>query len=192
MTSVFSGGLVYEYSMERVPGGPNAASRMEFGLVEIKGDTVTELDDFQKVKKGFEKPLPEGDGGYKASGKPTVCPSNSTTWYPIPPPAVQAGAKISSIPLMPQDAENYMKNGAGVGPGFKGKGSHDDTREGGAKSQGWYTPPDTASSGSSTTSGDSQTKQDTKAKNGGKALASNSIVMLLFGTVFLPAIGLLF
>jgi hypothetical protein len=186
MTSVFSGGLVYEYSMERVPGGPNAASRKEFGLVEIKDNIVTELEDFEKVKKRFEKPLPSDDGGYKPSGKPSTCPPKSSIWDPIPPPAAKEGVKISSIPSMPQDAANYMKNGAGTGPGFQGAGSHDDTREGGAKSRGWDPISEPDSSGGSVTStktwNNTQSKQSSEKKNGGSVVTSFSIGLWLFMT----------
>jgi hypothetical protein len=191
MTSVFSGGLVYEYSMERREG-PNAVSRFEYGLVEIKGDTVTELDDFKKVERHFEKPLPGDNGGYKASGKPSICPPNGLKWDPIPPPAAKAGIKVSSIPSMPQDAEKYMINGAGTAPGFKGKGSHDETREGGAKSQGWDATSESEGLGGSTASSNSESKQNADKKNRGSVLASSSIGMLLFETALLAAMQSLF
>jgi hypothetical protein len=207
MTPVFSGGLVYEYSMERVPGGPTAFARHEFGIVEIKGNTVTELDDFGKVKKSFEKPLPSDDGGYKPSGKPSACPPASQNWEPIPPPAVKQGVKYSSIPSMPRDAENYMKNGAGIGPGFKGSGSHDDTREGGAKSQGWDPVVESGGTTSATSSAgtigntgtagtastnSTQSKDESNKKNAGHALASSSIGTLLFGAGLLAAMQSLY
>jgi hypothetical protein len=193
MTSVFSGGLVYEYSMERRQG-PNAVARFEYGLVEIKGNNVTELDDFKKVQTLYQQPLPNDDGGYKPSGKPNACPSNSSMWAPVPPPAAKAGVKVSSIPAMPKDAEQYMKNGAGTPPGFSGKGSHDDTREGGAKSQGWDAVAEADNAGSSTapssttSSSAPSSKQSTTTKNGGTVLASSSIGFMLFGTALLVAL----
>jgi len=188
MTPVFSGGLVYEYSMNRRVG-PNAEARFEYGLVEIKNDTntITELDDFKKVQTLFGQPLPNDVGGYKASGKPSACPRNSSKWDPIPPPAAKDGVKYSSVPSMPQDAEEYMRNGAGTAPGFKGKGSHDEIRMGGAKSQGWNTVAESDNSGTSTISNSSSSTQSPTAKNGGTVLASSSIGMLLFGTALLAA-----
>jgi len=186
MTSVFSGGLVYEYSMERRKG-PNAVARFEYGLVEINNDTVTELDDFKKVQTLFEKPLPKDDGGYKASSEPSVCPRNSSKWDPIPPPAAKGGVKYSSVPSMPKDAEEYMKNGAGTAPGFNGKGSHDEVREAGAKSHGWDTVAESDNAGGFTTSNSSSSEQSPTQKSGGAVLASSSIGMLLFGTALLIA-----
>jgi hypothetical protein len=194
MTPVFSGGLVYEYSMERVPGGPNAFARHEFGLVEIKDNIVTELDDFRKVKSRFEKPLPTDDGGYKPSGKPSLCPPKGADWDPIPVDAAKAGVKVSAIPTMPQDAANYMKNGAGVGPGFKGVGSHDVTKMGGAKSFGWDPVSDSDGAGGSSTSAtapnSTQSKDSSVKKNGGAVVTSFSIGLLLFTTGLLAAIQL--
>ena len=47
MSSVFSGGLVYEYSEEA----------SNYGLVELKGDSVTN-DDFDNLKSQFENQEP--------------------------------------------------------------------------------------------------------------------------------------
>lgn len=164
---------------------------MEYGLVEIKDDgIVTELDDFKKVEKLYQNPLPTDDGGYKASSKPSVCPSNSSHWNPIPPPAAKGGVKVSSLPSMPQEAQNYMKNGAGTAVGFNGKGSHDETREAGFRSWGWDKVSESEAAGGSTASSNSpSTPNPSKnAKNGGNVLASSSIGMLLFGTSLLAAI----
>lgn len=106
MTSVYSGGLVYEYSQEE----------SDYGLVEINGDSVTELTDFTTLKNAFSKTAnPSGDGGYKSSGKASTCPSESKTW----------NVTISSdqLPAFPSDAQTYLKEGAGDGAGLKGAGS---------------------------------------------------------------------
>ena len=55
MSSVFSGGLVYEYSNET----------NNYGLVQINGDKVTKLTDFENLKNEYGKVSdPRGDGGY--------------------------------------------------------------------------------------------------------------------------------
>jgi hypothetical protein len=71
MTSVYSGGLVYEYSNE-----PS-----EFGLTTISGDTVTERPDFAALQSAFKGTAnPTGDGGYNSTGGASGCPSQSATW----------------------------------------------------------------------------------------------------------------
>ncbi|AAS51900.2 ADL021Wp [Eremothecium gossypii ATCC 10895] len=90
MSSLFSGGLAFEYSME----GNN------FGLVEIKGGKVKKLEDFENLKKQYaEAKDPEGDAGYSKDGKPASCPPyDKGTW--------DADTKL---PEMPKDAEAFFK-----------------------------------------------------------------------------------
>ena len=107
MTSVYSGGLVYEYSQEE----------SKYGLGTIDGNTYTENDDFKNLMQQFsDNPAPEGDGGYKSDGKASECPSTSDSWN-----VKDFGA--GELPAIPDGAEDYMKNGAGKGPGLKGDGS---------------------------------------------------------------------
>jgi hypothetical protein len=104
MTSVFSGGLVYEYSQE-----PS-----KYGLVEIEGGKVTELEDFQTLKEAFAaQQNPSGDGGYKKDGKASVCPAASDNW----------AVEDTGLPAIPEPAKKYMTNGAGKGVGLGGAGS---------------------------------------------------------------------
>ncbi|KAF2652790.1 glycoside hydrolase family 72 protein [Lophiostoma macrostomum CBS 122681] len=106
MTAVYSGGLVYEYSEEG----------SGYGLVKISGDSVSELDDYASLKKAFTNTkIPTTDGGYKKSGSASDCPTKSSNW----------NVTISSdkLPAFPDGASDYMKNGAGAGPGLQGKGS---------------------------------------------------------------------
>lgn len=89
MTSVFSGGLVYEYSQE-----PN-----NFGLVEISSDrkSVDKLGDFDALKKQYAAAKnPEGDGGFQENLPPSKCPSKSSEWE-----------ASNDLPSMPQAAEQY-------------------------------------------------------------------------------------
>lgn len=124
MTPVYSGGLVYEYSQEA----------NKYGLVELGGDDVKELDDFDELKKAFASiKNPEGDGGYDADGgKANPCPEkNAPNW----------DVDSDSLPAIPEPAKKYMKDGPGEGPGLTGKGS----QNAGSKSSGTATPGSGAS-----------------------------------------------
>ncbi|KAF2028791.1 hypothetical protein EK21DRAFT_68926 [Setomelanomma holmii] len=108
MTSVYSGGLVYEYSQED----------SNYGLVTISGGSVSELKDFTTLKNAFAKtPAPSGDGGYKSSGSASTCPSKSSTW--------NVTIAADQLPAFPSGADQLLKKGAGSGPGLTGSGSQD-------------------------------------------------------------------
>ncbi|KAK5239595.1 1,3-beta-glucanosyltransferase, partial [Exophiala xenobiotica] len=105
MTGVYSGGLVYEYSQEA----------SNYGLVEISGDSVSELPDFAALQSQFAKTAnPTGDGGYNSTGGASGCPTySSPNWL----------VKDDSLPAIPAGAKKYMSQGAGTGPGLSGAGS---------------------------------------------------------------------
>ncbi|KAK4222968.1 Glucanosyltransferase-domain-containing protein [Podospora fimiseda] len=115
MTAVYSGGLMYEYSME-----PN-----KYGIVKIKGGDVKggvdqtgareELKpEFQNLVDAMKKyPAPSGDGGYSKERKASECPQPDDHWM----------IESSALPDMPEKAKQYLTNGAGKGPGLKGDGS---------------------------------------------------------------------
>ncbi|KAI9764232.1 MAG: beta-glucanosyltransferase [Geoglossum simile] len=104
MTSVFSGGLVYEYSEEGT----------KYGLVKINGDGIEEGPDFDALKEAFAaKSDPSGDGNYKSNGKPSQCPPASADW----------NVTTDSLPAIPSPAQKFMTSGAGSGPGISGPGS---------------------------------------------------------------------
>ncbi|EMG47878.1 PGA4 1 [Candida maltosa Xu316] len=89
MSSVFSGGLVYEYSEEA----------SNYGLVELNGDKVTPNDDFDNLKSQFNKTEnPSGDGGYLKSTGGNNCPSLSSNWN-----------VTNDIPDTPKGALKYLK-----------------------------------------------------------------------------------
>jgi len=94
MTPVFSGGLVYEYSMEV----------NNYGLVKINTyNKVTTLGDFDRLEAAFKKtPIPDNDGGYKKNGVPSKCPPQTNEWE-----------ASDNVPPMPDDAVRYLDNGAG-------------------------------------------------------------------------------
>ncbi|KAF2181950.1 glycoside hydrolase family 72 protein [Zopfia rhizophila CBS 207.26] len=106
MTGVYSGGLVYEYSEEG----------SKYGLVQLDGDSVTELDDFKALQSALSgTKSPSGDGGYKSSGAASQCPTKSSTW--------NVTIAANQLPAVPSGIEKYMKDGAGKGPGLQGAGS---------------------------------------------------------------------
>lgn len=105
MTGVYSGGLVYEYTVE-----PNG-----YGLVKIENGKVETNNDFAALKKAYAKTAnPTGDGGYNANGKASKCPPEDNDWI----------VSSSLLPTMPKGAQKFMKDGAGKGPGLEGDGSH--------------------------------------------------------------------
>jgi hypothetical protein len=106
MTSVYSGGLAYEYTVE-----PNG-----YGIVEVGSDgKITPNDDFKRLKAQYEKVKnPTGDGGFKQSGSASECPEQSDEWQ----------VKGTGLPAIPKKAVSFMSNGAGTGKGLAGDGSH--------------------------------------------------------------------
>jgi len=123
MTSVYSGGLVFEYSEE----GDN------FGLVDITGNKVTPQDDFGALKSALAKtPAPSGPGGFH-QGSPSKCPAASSMWE----------VHTEALPAVPSPAVKYFTQGAPKGAGLSGSGS----QTAGTPSVGF--PGDSSSGGSS-------------------------------------------
>lgn len=100
MTSVFSGGLVYEWTQEV----------SDYGLVELSNGNITLLPDYKNLKSEFANtPMPTGDGGYSSNGKASTCPPNSTdftSWQVLPP--------------IPAGGQTYIESGAGKPLGYNG------------------------------------------------------------------------
>lgn len=104
MTGVYSGGLLYEYSNEE----------NEYGVVEMRGKAVSELDEFELYRRALsDNPPPSGDGGASSTSAAAPCPPTQAGWQVDP----------SLLPKMPAEAEILMKSGAGQGPGLDGSGS---------------------------------------------------------------------
>lgn len=139
MTGVYSGGLVYEYSQE---------DGRDYGLVNIKGDSVSDLPDFKALKSAFSKTdNPKGDGGYNSTGGSSGCPKKKGKVWDV---------EGSALPAIPEKAEKFFKEGAGKGKGFGGSSSQyagtpsEDKVEGGGTSTGssGSDPTETGAAGS--------------------------------------------
>lgn len=131
MSAVFSGGLVYEYSEEG----------SKYGLVQISGSSVSELDDFGALQSALSgQSNPSGDGGYKASGAASTCPPQSGNW----------DVSGDQLPAIPDPAKKYMTQGAGAGVGLGGSGS----QNAGTKSSGFASPGSGSVNGSPTKKSD--------------------------------------
>ncbi|ROV98163.1 hypothetical protein VPNG_08598 [Cytospora leucostoma] len=104
MTSVYSGGLVYEYSEES----------SHYGLVSVDGDKVSTKSDFLAYSTALaSNPAPSGDGGFTKTTNSAACPSANSDWL----------VSDTSLPAIPTGAVKYMSKGAGSGPGLTGDGS---------------------------------------------------------------------
>ena len=99
MSSVYSGGIAYEYSLE-----PN-----EYGIVEINGDSVEELEDFDSLKEAYDAVvLPSGDGGAKEEGEASECPAQSEIW----------DVEDDSLPAVPEPVLAMFDDGVDEGFGL--------------------------------------------------------------------------
>lgn len=170
MTSVYSGGLVYQYSEEGAG----------YGLVKISGNQVTEKDDFTALQQALngQKP-PQGDGGYKPDGAPSKCPADSNTWE-------VKDFSGEALPAMPEGAKKYMKNGAGKGPGLDGSGSQNAGGEStGTASAGSGTVTETNSASSSSSQGAAASLRPAEMGMAPFVISAVVVLSTLFGATLL-------
>ena len=100
MTSVYSGGLVYEYTQEA----------NDYGLVRVSGESLTETVEFTGLKQVFENvKIPTGDAGYREGIPKKACPKQGAFWAP---------KDDEALPDTPVAAVKMMDDGAGPGPGL--------------------------------------------------------------------------
>lgn len=159
MTSVYSGGLVYEYSQEA----------SNYGLVQVSGDSVTELPDFQALMSAYAGTAdPTGDGGYNSTGGASGCPSYSSPNWDV---------QSNNLPTIPAGAVKYMNQGAGTGPGLSGTGSQN---AGGASSG-----TATAGSGAATVTGSSGSSSTASGAAGQLVPAPFAIAPIACGAILL-------
>jgi hypothetical protein len=168
MTSVFSGGLVYEYSEE----GNN------YGLVTINGNTATPNDQFTYLETAYKNtPNPTGLGGAKTSSPASNCPPESAQWQ----------VANDDLPAIPAPAAAYMKSGAGKGPGLSGPGSQaagtTENESTGTASAGSGTVTETASASSGTST--STAKSAAARVGGGFSVVVALLSSLVMGMLLL-------
>jgi hypothetical protein len=106
MTKAYSGGLVYEYTLEA----------NGYGLVEQSGNGITPNADFRRLKTAYKNtPNPSGNGGARKSRNVPQCPPRTQRW----------NVNTERLPEIPQPARDYIQNGVNwnKGPGLNGDGS---------------------------------------------------------------------
>lgn len=186
MTSVYSGGLAYEFTTE-----PNG-----YGLVEDGSNGAEPNDDFDRLRDAFEAtPAPTGDGGARTDSSFPECPPEDEEW----------AVTTENLPEMPVGAQQYMRDGSGTGPGLSNEtgsqwaGTPTETSQdlsdgvttsestsnenGGSSTSGGSTGSGSGSgSGSSNSSNDSSDAAGESAATGLKATA---------GSVFIAAVAAL-
>lgn len=162
MSSVFSGGLVYEYSNET----------NNYGLVQIESPTeVTKLDDFENLKSQYSKhPNPTGSGDYSTSNDYSTCPDyEEGTWE-----------ANNTLPEMPSAASAFFKSGAGapMGTGFTTQqrcdSDDDDDDDDSSSSSKSSTTTSSSSSESSSTDSSSSVASSTSSSSAATTSSSSS------------------
>lgn len=167
MDSVYSGGLMYEYSLED----------NDYGIVTIKGNKVEPEDEFELFQSALKKyPAPTGSGGAAKASHGVECPKSASNWQVDP----------SYLPEMPAQAEKYMKNGAGKGPGIDGDGSQDDIDSGTATASVAVGTSTSKADGSSGSSDDGDDDSGAASLGFGALYVTGAATLFtLFGTLLL-------
>lgn len=159
MSSVFSGGLVYEYSNET----------NNYGLVQVESSTeVTKLQDFDNLQKQYSNQQnPSGNGGFSTSNNYSSCPDyQQGIWE----------ANIT-LPEMPSAASAFFKSGAGTpqGTGFGTQSQCDsDDSDSDSSSASSTTSSSSSSESSSSTAASSSSAESSSTSSSSSAASSSS------------------
>jgi hypothetical protein len=173
MTHVYSGGLMYEYTME-----PN-----NFGIVKVEGGDVgdrtdqtgkrEELPEFQAFADALKKfPAPTGDGGASTEKKTSECPPRDDEHWDVDPKR--------ALPTIPEGAKKFFEKGAGPGPGLKGPGSQ------------WAVDQASTSDGGSTGTGSGTGTSDNASETSKNAAMRGSMPAFDSTPFFISGAALLF
>lgn len=178
MTGVYSGGLVYEYSLED----------NKYGIVKLNGDDSdkvtqvknaagdsgdTEYEYLSKAMKNYPAPT-AGNGGAASTTHAAKCPKSASSWQVDP----------SMVPSMPEEAQKYMKKGAGEGPGLKVKvGSQNRPDTGTSEESAASGAPSPTAEGSD--SDEEDAAMSLQFSMGALCLSGLSIFFTLFGALLL-------
>lgn len=170
MSSVFSGGLVYEYSMED----------NKYGLVEIDGDKVTETTDFTNLKDQLQKVSnPEGDGGSSTDNKISECPVYQKDIWEA----------NNTLPEMPDAASIYFKSGAGepMGTGIITQEMCEQDNENAEESSSSTITETSSTSSSSTSSSASKSSAASSSSASSSTSSSSSKSKDMAGSLEIPS-----
>lgn len=173
MTSVYSGGLAYEYTAE-----PNG-----YGLVSNSNGQVTPNADFDRLLDAYKAtPNPSDDGGYTENTSACECPAQSDDW----------AVPNSLLPAMPALAQKYMEDGAGTGPGL-GDDVTPSQYGGESYSAGLVEMSGSAAEGTNagTASGSSSASSSTASGNAGVVLLAPGAGAVFGLPVFVSLVGVL-
>lgn len=105
MTGVYSGGLMYEYSLEE----------NKFGIIDLTKSPISELPEFDKMASAMSKyPAPTGAGGAASTTNSVACPATDSlwdlgTWGPTALPAIPEGAKKVRWPQIHPSASSCVQ-----------------------------------------------------------------------------------
>lgn len=107
MTGVYSGGLMYEYSVEE----------NEFGIVELDGNkqeikSGREYDNLKSAMSAY--PSPTSNHPAESTTHAVECPSSNNRDWQVNP---------TLLPAMPKEAEKFFDERVEKGFGLKGDGS---------------------------------------------------------------------
>lgn len=163
MTSVFSGGLVFEYSQEG----------NGFGLVTISNDIVTPNAQFTSLVTAYKNAVnPTGSGGAKTNSTASTCPAASDQWE----------VTNDDLPAIPSAAAALMTKGAGTGPGLTGAGS-----QSAGDSENESSGTASAGSGAVTTTVSSTSAESTNKANAASSLRLDGSLLSAVSAVGLVA-----
>ncbi|KAF5102291.1 hypothetical protein D0Z00_000474 [Geotrichum galactomycetum] len=162
MSSVFSGGLVYEYSEED----------NKYGLVEIsKSGEITKKTDYNNLKSELAKvEMPSGDAGASTKTDASKCPAYEAGVWEVDPDA--------AIPSMPKRASAFLTDGAGKALGTNGPntsyGDEGDIADNQAAAEKALTAKTTSKAPSATASGSAAAASAVSASASASASASGN------------------
>jgi len=164
MTSVYSGGLMYEYSMEENKYGIVQIKGGEKGSKDQTGERI-ELEEFAAFANALKKyPAPDDDGGYNPVSKASACPPADDHW----------DVHTEKLPAMPEGARKFLKEGAGKGPGLNGPGSQWAVDQASSSTPGTFEDSDGSSDSS-----DSDESAAVRGTVGYAAFVVSGVAMLL-------------
>ncbi|KAF5101178.1 hypothetical protein D0Z03_000652 [Geotrichum reessii] len=170
MSSVFSGGLVYEYSEEE----------NKYGLVEINSDgSISTKADYNNLKSQLaSNPNPTGDAGASSTDAASECPTYEAGVWEV---------KNNDLPAMPRRASSYITEGAGKPLGTSGPntsyGDQGDVADNEAVAA--QTTTTEAASTSSTSS------KESSASSSGAAVGMRASMPNLFSSVVVIPAGII-